>query len=86
MPGFFDGILIACTFPDPVEIAFSGMDGHLLTHYFGKTAPGKFTDAQQVAVDWFAGEDELRTADFHVDELEVWVELTPEPGPEEFPA
>ena len=43
-------------------------------------------DAQQVAVDWFAGEDELRTADFHVDQLEVWVELTPEPGPEEFPA
>ena len=33
-PGLFDGVLIACTFPDPLSIALSGLDGHLLTHYF----------------------------------------------------
>jgi len=34
LPGMFQGIFISCTFPDPDGIAFSGMDGHLLTHYF----------------------------------------------------
>ena len=49
-PGLIDGILIACTFPDAMAIAFSGSDGHLLTHYFTATNPTGFTDAQQVAV------------------------------------
>ena len=56
MPGFFDGVMIACTFPDPVAIAFSGLDGHLLTHYFLETPAGKkFTEAQQVAVSGYQG-------------------------------
>ncbi len=49
-PGLIDGILISCTFPDAMSIAFSGSDGHLLTHYFTATNPTGFTDAQQVAV------------------------------------
>ncbi len=49
-PGLIDGVLIACTFPDAMAIAFSGSDGHLLTHYFTATNPTGFTDAQQVAV------------------------------------
>ena len=56
LPGLFDGILISCTFPDPVTIAFSGLDGHLLTHYFMLTPAGrKFTEAQQVAVSGYQG-------------------------------
>lgn len=50
LPGLFDGVLIACTFPDPLGIALSGSDGHLLTHYFTVTNPAGFTDAQKVAV------------------------------------
>ncbi|MDB5818596.1 MAG: hypothetical protein JWQ11_2236 [Rhizobacter sp.] len=50
IPGLFDGILIACTFPDPLGIAFSGSDGHLLSHYWAVTNPTGFTDAQKVAV------------------------------------
>jgi hypothetical protein len=50
LPGLIDGALIACTFPDPLGIAFSGSDGHLLTHYFNVTNPAGFTVAQQVAV------------------------------------
>ena len=50
LPGLIDGALIACTFPDPLGIAFSGSDGHLLTHYFTATNPAGFTVAQQVAV------------------------------------
>ena len=50
MPGLFDGILIACTFPDPMSIAIEGSHGHLLSHYFTATAPGALTDAEQVAV------------------------------------
>jgi hypothetical protein len=50
LPGLFDGIMTACTFPDAFAIANSALDGHLLTHYFEKTAAGKFTEAQQVAV------------------------------------
>jgi hypothetical protein len=55
LPGLFDGILIACTFPDPLGIAFSGSDGHLLTHYFNVTDPSGFTTAQQVAVSGYKG-------------------------------
>jgi Tannase-like family of unknown function (DUF6351) len=49
-PGLIDGILIECTFPDAMEIAFSASDGHLLTHYFTRTNPTGFTLAQQIAV------------------------------------
>jgi len=49
-PGLIDGVLISCTFPDAMGIAFSGSDGHLLTRYFTATNPTGFTDAQQVAV------------------------------------
>ncbi len=50
IPGLFDGILIMCTFPDPLSIAFSGSDGHLLTHYWAVTNTGGFSDDQKNAV------------------------------------
>jgi len=56
LPGLFDGIMISCTFPDPLAIAFSGSDGHLLTHYFNATDPSGFTVAQQVAVSGYKGQ------------------------------
>jgi hypothetical protein len=55
IPGLFDGVLIACTFPDPLGIAFSGSDGHLLTHYFAVTDPTGFTDPQKVAISGYKG-------------------------------
>jgi Tannase-like family of unknown function (DUF6351)/Tannase and feruloyl esterase len=55
IPGLFDGIMIACTFPDPLGIAFSGSDGHLLTHYFNFVNPSEFSVAQQVAVSGYKG-------------------------------
>lgn len=54
-PGLFDGILIGAVFPDALSIATSGLDGHLLTHYFAVTDPAGFTDAQKVAVSGYAG-------------------------------
>jgi hypothetical protein len=54
LPGLFDGILIAATFPDPLSIAFSGADGHLLSHYF-VTSPGALTAEQQLAVSGYKG-------------------------------
>jgi hypothetical protein len=50
IPGLFDGVLIACTFPDPLSIAFSGSDGHLLSHFWAVTAPTEFSVEQQAAV------------------------------------
>ena len=50
LPGLFDGALIACTFPDPLSIALSGSDGHLLANYFAVKNPGAFTTAQKVAI------------------------------------
>ena len=50
IPGLFDGVLIACTFPDPLSIAFTGSDGHLLQHYFEATNTLAFTEAQKVAI------------------------------------
>jgi hypothetical protein len=55
LPGLFDGIMIACTFPDPLGIAMSGSDGHLLTHYLRVVNPTEFTDAQQVAISGYKG-------------------------------
>ncbi len=49
LPGLFDGALIACTFPDPLSIAFSGSDAHLLANYFAVKNPGAFTTAQKIA-------------------------------------
>jgi len=54
-PGVIDGIFINATFPDAAEIAYGGLDGHLLTHYFTVTNPTGFTDAQQVAVSGYFG-------------------------------
>jgi hypothetical protein len=54
-PGLFDGALIDATFPDALSIALSGMDGHLLTHFFTVTDPTGFTDAQQVAISGYKG-------------------------------
>jgi hypothetical protein len=55
LPGLYDGVFIACVFPDPLSIAFSGSDGHLLTHYFAVTNPTEFTTAQQIAVSGYMG-------------------------------
>ena len=55
LPGIFQGVFISCTFPDPNGIAFSGMDGHLLTHYFTVTNPSGFTADEQVAVSGYQG-------------------------------
>ncbi len=49
LPGLFDGVLIACTFPDPLSIALSGSDGDLLNHYF-VTHPAALTQEQKVAI------------------------------------
>ena len=59
LPGLFDGALIACTFPDPLSIALSGSDGHLLAQYFAVTNPAGFTNAQKVAISGykFSGPD-----------------------------
>ena len=53
VPGLFDGVLISCTFPEPLSIAINGLDGHLLANYFNVKAPGTLTDAQIVAVTGF---------------------------------
>ena len=49
LPGLFDGILISCTFPDPLSIAFAGSDGHLITNYMTKN-PGVLSDVQIAAL------------------------------------
>jgi Tannase-like family of unknown function (DUF6351) len=50
LPTLFDGVLITCTFPDPLSIAFTGSDGHLMTHFLYATNPGTFSDAQIAAI------------------------------------
>ena len=54
-PGLYDGVDIRATFPDALAIALSGLDAHLLTHYFAATNPSGFTDAQKVAVSGYQG-------------------------------
>ncbi|OFW17692.1 MAG: hypothetical protein A3H97_15800 [Acidobacteria bacterium RIFCSPLOWO2_02_FULL_65_29] len=54
-PGLYDGVDIRATFPDALSIALSGLDAHLLTHYFASTNLAGFTDAQKVAVSGYEG-------------------------------
>ena len=54
-PGLIDGVDIRATFPDALSIALSGLDAHLLLHYFGKVNPGGFSEAQQVAISGYSG-------------------------------
>lgn len=54
-PGLIDGVEIGATFPDALSIALSGLDAHLLTHYFTSVDPAGFTEAQQVAVSGYHG-------------------------------
>src|SRR5215831_7908118 len=54
-PDLIDGAFISATFPDAGEIAYSALDGHLLTHYFTVTNPDGFTIDQQVAVSGYQG-------------------------------
>jgi hypothetical protein len=49
-PGLIDGVLINAVFPDALAIAETGLDGHLLNHFFAVSAPGAFTAAQQQAI------------------------------------
>jgi hypothetical protein len=55
VPGLFDGVLITCTFPDPLSIALSGSDAHLLSHYWSVTDPHGFTEEQKVQVTGYKG-------------------------------
>jgi hypothetical protein len=55
LPGLFDGVTISATFPDALAIASSGLDAHLLTHYFTVTDASGFTDPQKVAVSGYHG-------------------------------
>jgi hypothetical protein len=55
LPGLYDGVMIACTFPDPLAITGSAADARLLEHYFSAAAPGAFTEAQQIAVSGYKG-------------------------------
>jgi len=54
-PGLFDGVSVSATFPDALAIALSGLDGHLLAHYFHVTNPAGLTDAQKVAISGYQG-------------------------------
>ena len=54
-PGLIDGVFINLVFPDAQIIGLTGLDGHLLTHYFEVTNPKGFTEAQQVAVSGYKG-------------------------------
>ena len=53
-PGLIDGVFIRATFPDALAIAMSGLDAHLLMHYFTLNPEG-MTEKQKVAVGGYAG-------------------------------
>ncbi len=53
-PGLIDGVDIRATFPDALSIALSGLDAHLLMHYYVSN-PNALTEEQQVAVSGYHG-------------------------------
>jgi hypothetical protein len=54
-PGLIDGVYIGATFPDALAIAMSGLDAHLLSHFFQGQPASQWTPAQVVAVSGYSG-------------------------------
>lgn len=54
-PGLIDGVDIRATFPDALAIASSGLDAHLLEHFFDAAAPNRWTEQQILAVAGYQG-------------------------------
>ena len=54
-PGLIDGVDIRATFPDALAIASSGLDAHLLAHYFEGVAATRFTEQQMMAITGYQG-------------------------------
>lgn len=54
-PGLIDGVDIRATFPDALAIALSGLDAHLLAHYFTTLPASAFTEAQLMAITGYHG-------------------------------
>ena len=50
LPGVFDGVLIALTFPDPMSIALSGFDARLLSTYCVSPKAAHLTPEQKTAI------------------------------------
>jgi hypothetical protein len=51
----FDGVLVNATFPDALSIALSGMDAHLLAHYFASDGASELTESQRTGITGYAG-------------------------------
>jgi hypothetical protein len=49
-PGLFDGVMVVQVFPDALSLALSGLDAHLLMHYYGKEQTEPLTEEQKVAI------------------------------------
>ncbi|MGE0705584.1 MAG: DUF6351 family protein [Vicinamibacterales bacterium] len=54
LPGLIDGVIATSTFPDALSLAMSGMEAHLLRHYF-LTAGSTLSDAKKVAISGYMG-------------------------------
>jgi hypothetical protein len=49
-PGVFDGVMVQQVFPDALALALSGLDAHLLMHYYAKGQPESLSEEQEVAI------------------------------------
>jgi hypothetical protein len=49
-PGLFDGVMVQQVFPDALALAMSGLDAHLLMHYYAKEQTQPLTEEQEVAI------------------------------------
>jgi len=54
LPGLIDGVIVTSTFPDALSLAMSGMEAHLLRHYF-LTAGKGLSEAKKVAISGYHG-------------------------------
>jgi hypothetical protein len=53
LPGLIDGVIATSTFPDALSLAMSGMEAHLLRHYF-LTAGAGLSEAKKVAISGYS--------------------------------
>jgi len=54
LPGLIDGVIATSTFPDALSLAMSGMEAHLLRHYF-LTAGSGLSESKKVAISGYMG-------------------------------
>ena len=62
LSGLYDGVLVACVFPDGLSSSIAGTDARLLSNYFQATNQAGLTAGQRAAITGYSGDAAMTAA------------------------